>query len=321
MAVVSLGELLIDFVALEHGVSVGEASGFQKAPGGAPANVAVGVARLGHPVRFLGQVGDDPFGHFLADVMAAESVDIRGLRFSKTTPTPLAFVALAVDGERGFTFFGHTSAAEVTLDDATKAIIDDAKVLHFGGLTLIDDASQAATLAVAQYARERGLIVHYDPTLRLNLWHDDAKARERLNAALAYADIVKVSDEELAFMAAGGTQAELRHPANRLVIVTHGGSGATAYPAAGEPVHVPAFNVEAVDTTGAGDSFVAGMLAGVLEHPDDYMTNLAQLMRFAGAVGALTTQQRGAIPALPDREQVEAFLAAQAAAAGDAQPT
>lgn len=308
MQVVSLGELLIDFVALESGFSVGEVSGFEKAPGGAPANVAVGVARLGHRVSFIGQVGDDSFGRYLADVMHAEGVDTRGLRFSQKTHTPLAFVALDADGERSFEFFGHTTAAEVTLDDQTKAVFDEASILHFGGLTLIDETSRNATLAIARYARERGLIVHYDPTVRLNLWNDDDAARRYLNEAVAVADIVKVSDEELDFMTDGGTVADLRHQSNKLVIVTHGADGSTAYLPDGSTVSAEGREVDTVDTTGAGDSFVAAMLVGILENPDDYMTKLPDLLTFANAVGALTATQRGAIPALPMREQVDHWL-------------
>src|SRR3990172_11996279 len=107
MSVVCFGELLIDFVATETGVSVGEASGFMKAPGGAPANVAVAVSRLGHEAAFVGQVGDDPFGHFLAEVLDAEGVDIRGVRFSAEARTALAFVSLGPDGERSFVFYRH----------------------------------------------------------------------------------------------------------------------------------------------------------------------------------------------------------------------
>ena len=110
MGIVSLGELLIDFVALEAGVKVGEASGFEKKPGGAPANVAVAVAKLGQPSIFLGQVGDDPFGHHLEGVLRAEGVDTRGLRFSSEARTALAFVSLRADGERSFVFYRHPSA-------------------------------------------------------------------------------------------------------------------------------------------------------------------------------------------------------------------
>ena len=107
MSVLSFGELLIDFVALEMGVTVGEASGFVKAPGGAPANVAAAVARLGHKSAFMGQVGDDPFGRHLAGVLAAEAVDISGLTYSAAARTALAFVSNTADGDRSFMFYRH----------------------------------------------------------------------------------------------------------------------------------------------------------------------------------------------------------------------
>ncbi|MBC7870176.1 MAG: fructokinase, partial [Chitinophagaceae bacterium] len=170
MTVVSMGELLIDFVALESGVSVGDVSGFQKAPGGAPANVAVAVARLGHDSAFLGQVGDDPFGHFLAEVLEAEGVDVHGLRFSPEARTALAFVSLGANGERSFSFYRNPSADMLYRpEDVALDVLDGAKIFHFGSITLIGEPSRSATLKAAQTARERGLIVSYDPNLRLAL--------------------------------------------------------------------------------------------------------------------------------------------------------
>src|SRR5688572_27251996 len=129
MSVVCMGELLIDFVALEHGVSVGEAYGFQKAPGGAPANVAVAVSRLGHEASFLGQVGDDPFGHYLAEVLSSEGVDVRGLRFSKEARTPLAFVSLTAEGERSFVFYRNPSADMLLkADEVALEVLVDQKI-------------------------------------------------------------------------------------------------------------------------------------------------------------------------------------------------
>jgi fructokinase len=307
MRVVCLGEVLIDFVALESGVSVGDASGFEKAPGGAPANVAVGCARLGAPVAFLGQVGDDPFGHFLVAVLEAEGVNCDGLIVSQEAQTPLAFVSLAADGERSFVFFGQISAALLhPLNDATRATIQAGQVFHFGGLTLIDAASRQATFDAARHARESGLIVHYDPTLRLSLWPDETTARNVLREGLRYADVVKVSDEERDFMA--DDVADLWCEGLGLIVVTHGAAGSTAYRRGAEPVFVPTPRVQAVDTTGAGDSFVAGLLTGILEHPDDYHEHLPELLRFANACGAVTATQRGAIPALPVHEQVTQMI-------------
>ncbi len=307
MSVVSMGELLIDFVALESGVSVGEASGFQKAPGGAPANVAVAVARLGHPSAFLGQVGSDPFGVFLAETLAAEGVETSGLRFSEEARTMLAFVSLAEGGERSFVFYRHPSADMLMRpDDVAFNIIDQGKIFHFGSITLISEPSRSATLRAVEYARSRDLLISYDPNLRLALWPDAAVAREGMLAGLDYAHVLKISDEELVFMTGGHDVAPLWRDGLRLIVITHGERGATAYTREGQ-VHVDSFAVAPVDTTGAGDGFVAGLLVVILEKPD-YLDHLDDVLRFANAVGALTTTHRGAIPALPTRSQVDQLI-------------
>src|SRR5688572_3112966 len=171
MSVVCLGELLIDFVATESGVTVGEASGFLKKPGGAPANVAVAVKRLGNPSAFLTQVGDDPFGHYLAGVLDAEGVDTRGVRFSSAARTALAFVSLASDGDRSFMFYRHPSADMLMQpQDINLDVIDAGSIFHFGSITLISEPSRSATIYAVEYARSRGKLISYDPNLRLALW-------------------------------------------------------------------------------------------------------------------------------------------------------
>src|SRR5262249_11282985 len=154
------GELLIDFVALEHGLEVGEASGFLKAPGGAPANVAVAVSRLGHESAFLGQVGDDPFGHYLAEVLDAEGGDTSGLRFSTEARTALAFVSLTAEGERSFVFYRHPSADMLFRpEQLAMDVLQDKKIFHFGSLTMISEPSRSATLMAAQTAYSKGMLV------------------------------------------------------------------------------------------------------------------------------------------------------------------
>ncbi len=311
MGIVCLGELLIDFVALEAGVTVGEASGFEKKPGGAPANVAVAVAKLGQPSIFIGQVGDDPFGHHLDAVLRAEGVDTRGLRFSGEARTALAFVSLAADGERSFVFYRHPSADMIMRpEDVAFELIDGQDLFHFGSLTLIHPNSTAATFAAVEYARDHGLTISYDPNLRLSLWQDQAAAREGLRSGLDFAHILKVSDEELDFLAYGRVESLWRDDM-RLIVVTHGAGGATAY-TRDRVIDSPGFPVSAVDTTGAGDGFVAGLLVGLLEQGFEFDA-LPEILRFANAVGAISTTARGAIPALPTRAQVEAFLAAHPA--------
>ncbi len=311
MSVVCFGELLIDFVALESGVHVGDASGFVKAPGGAPANVAVGVARLEQPSAFLGQVGDDAFGHFLAGVLQAESVDVSGLRFSNEARTALAFVALGEDGERSFTFYRHPSADMLMRpEDVALDVIRQGRIFHFGSITMIHEPSRSATLAAADAAREAGLIISYDPNLRLALWPDEEAARQGMISGLDYATVLKVSDEEVAFMTGGDDISPLWRDGMEVILVTHGRDGATLHTREASH-HVPSFKVQPVDTTGAGDGFVAGMLVGMLDYASTeggYLAHARDVVRFANAVGALTTTQKGAIPALPTRQQVEAFI-------------
>jgi fructokinase len=314
-----MGELLIDFVALESGVTVGEASGFLKAPGGAPANVAVAAARLGLESGFIGQVGDDPFGHTLSGVLQAQGVDVSGLRFSSVARTMLAFVSLAGNGERSFNFYRHPSADMLmTPDDIAIDVIDRARVFHFGSITMINSPAKEATLYAAGHASKAGKIISYDPNLRLALWDSVDAARAGMRLGLQYAHIVKISDEEIDVVLEPGEKvSDLwdKFPSIQVILLTHGSEGSTAITRSGTVVKQPGFQVDAVDTTGAGDSFVAAMLTGILEGdsatPDLNQIDYARILRFANATAALTTTQRGAIPALPDRARVEAYLKTQ----------
>jgi len=311
---ITLGELLIDFVPTVSGVTLIEAPAFQKAPGGAPANVAAGLARLGVSVGFMGKVGDDAFGHFLAQTLADVGVEVSALRFSPGARTALAFVSLRADGEREFMFYRHPSADMLyTPAEVDVGYIRQARLLHYGSISLIAEPSRSATLRAVETAREAGLLLSYDPNLRLNLWPDAQAARQGILLGWPLAQVIKVSEEEAAFLAGtGDVEAAARrlwHPELRLLVVTLGRNGCHYFTPQFSG-HVPGFAVEAVDTTGAGDGFVAGLLKGLLEQPAafDNQAMLRDICRYANAVGAITTTRRGAIPALPTAEQVETFL-------------
>lgn len=310
---IACGELLIDFVSTQTGVTLAQAPAFMKAAGGAPANVAVGVARLGYRVGFMGQVGEDDFGHFLADTVAAAGVDVGGLRFSSEARTALAFVSLRSDGERSFMFYRHPSADMLWRpEDVDAAYAASTRIFHYGSITLIGEPSRSATLAALGHARAAGALISYDPNLRLPLWPSAGAARAGMLDGLQHADLVKVSEEELAFLTgetdpAAGV-ARLWHDRLRLLVVTQGAAGCLYFTAHAHG-HVPPFAVQAVDTTGAGDGFVAGLLAGLLDHGLVWeRAAIEAALRLGNAVGALTTTQRGAIPALPTRRQVEQFM-------------
>jgi fructokinase len=306
MSVVCFGELLIDFVASDSGV----------APGGAPANVAVAVRRLGHPSAFVGQVGDDPFGHYLAGVLAAEQVDVRGITYSQAARTALAFVALGADGERTFSFYRNPSADMLMRpEDVNTHVVAQGAILHFGSISMIGEPSRSATLHAVQTALAEDRLVSYDPNLRLMLWPDADSARAGMLAGLPYAHIVKVSEEELQFLTDGDDPAPLWRERTQAILVTRGAGGAIVYTRDGH-TEVGGYRVQPVDTTGAGDSFIAAVLSGILDRWADagahthmaYLPHLPQIVRVANAVGALTTTQKGAIPALPTRAAVQAFL-------------
>jgi fructokinase len=313
--VLCVGDLLIDFVPTVTGTGLIDAPAFHKAPGGAAANVAVGLARLGVSSAFMGMVGSDPFGTFLAETLREAGVDTLPLRFTAAARTALAFVSLRADGEREFLFYRHPSADMLfTPADVDRVAIDAAPVLHFDSISLASENPRAASLFAADRALAAGHLVSYDVNLRLPLWPDAAAAAAGIRAGLAKAQVVKLSDDELDFLTGRRDLEAVRellwHESLRLVMVTRGAAGCTWLTPTARG-NVASFPVTAVDTTGAGDGFMAGLLAGLLRDPQALAepARLDGLCRFANAVGALTTQERGAIPALPTRAAVEAFLA------------
>ena len=311
---ICLGELLIDFVPTVTGTSLIDAPAFQKAPGGAPANVAVGLSRLGVSSAFMGKVGDDPFGHFLATTLEQAGVDIGPLRYSAAARTALAFVSLRADGEREFMFYRHPSADMLfQADEVDEAAIAQARLLHFGSITLIGEPVRSATLHAIEVARRNGCLISCDPNLRLDLWPDANAAHDGLILALSQAQIVKISDDEVNFLVGSEDPALVRkrlwHDDLQLMVMTSGRKG-SRYLTAELEGHVPGFVVEAIDATGAGDAFTAGMLRCVLQDPKllESDERLREACRFANAAGALTTTMRGGIPAQPPLARVLEFL-------------
>jgi len=314
--VVCFGDLLIDFVPTVSGLPLAEVETFRRAPGGAAANVAVGLARLGAKSAFMGKVGDDVFGHLLADTLRDEGVDTGPLRFDARARTALAFVSLKADGERDFLFYRHPSADMLFgKAEVDRAVIASAPVFHFDSISLAAPGPRETALFAADRAKAAGKLVSFDANLRLPLWASANAARAGIRDGLARATIAKFSDDELHFMTGARDAATLRrelwHDGLRLMVLSVGKAGSILVTRDAE-LPVPTFTVAAVDTTGAGDGFVAGLLAGLMHDLDrlDDRDFLYAAGRFANAVGALTTTERGAIPALPRRDRVEALLAA-----------
>ncbi len=312
--VVCMGEALIDFVPADGGLGLAQAARFVKAAGGAPANVAVGLARLGVTTGFLGMVGSDPFGDFLVDTLAAEGIDVSSVRRTSESPTGVAFVSLTAEGEREFMFYRHPGADTLLRpQDVAEDTVRACQMIHFGSIGLITSPSREGTLHAVDLARDAGRRVSYDANLRLDLWPSSAEAKEGLLSGLNRANIIKLSDDELAFLT-GQTDPsrgvrDLWHDGLELMVVTMGKKG--SFFATGDfQGSDESFVVETVDTTGAGDGFMAGLLAGVLGDPESLQDSdrLKKVCRFANAVGALATTVRGGIPGMPTRGQVDKFL-------------
>ncbi|KAL4317490.1 hypothetical protein AHAS_Ahas15G0390300 [Arachis hypogaea] len=315
--VVSFGELLIDFVPTVGGVSLAEAPAFQKAPGGAPANVAVGISRLGGSSAFVGKVGADEFGYMLANILKENNVDMSGMRFDPNARTALAFVTLRADGEREFLFFRNPSA-DMLLHESELDInlLKKARVFHYGSISLIDEPCKSAHLAAMRIASNSGSILSYDPNLRLALWPSAEAARKGIMSIWDQADVIKISEEEITFLTGGDDPyddnvvlTKLFHPNLKLLIVTEGSSGCRYYTKEFRG-KVGGVKVKPVDTTGAGDAFVGGFLYNLASDPSILQDEkrLRKALYFANVCGAITVTERGAIPAMPTKEAILQFL-------------
>ncbi|KAI8006661.1 putative fructokinase-7 [Camellia lanceoleosa] len=309
--------MLIDFVPTVGGVSLAEAPAFKKAPGGAPANVAVGIARLGGSSAFIGKVGEDEFGCMLADILKRNKVDNSGMRFDPNARTALAFVTLRADGEREFMFFRNPSADMLLSESELDVnLIKQARIFHYGSISLIEEPCRSTHLAAIAIAKESGCVLSYDPNLRLPLWPSAEAARKGIMSIWDQADVIKISEEEISFLTGGDDPyddnvvlEELFHPNLKLLLVTEGSEGCRYYTKQFKG-RVPGVKVKAVDTTGAGDAFVGGILNSLVSNVNLYQDEkqLREALLFANACGALTVTEKGAIPSLPTKEAVLQIL-------------
>jgi fructokinase len=314
--VICLGELLIDFVSTSKDVSLKESIGFLKAPGGAPANVAAGIVKLGGTAGFIGKVGCDPFGFYLKSVLQELKVDTSYLAFDEETRTTLSFVAQNPDGDRDCIFYRHPGAdMRLTPEEIVEKYFCNASIFHYGSISLGSESSKAATLRALEYARAPTLLISYDPNLRMDLWRDPEHAYKEINEGFGYADFVKISEEEYKFITRCQDVEEcgryILDLGAKLVVVTLGKDGCY-YTNGQSSGYVAGYSAHVVDTTGAGDAFVAAMLHNFVKRMKAGASNLdqglLQMLQFANAAGSLATTRIGAIPSLPTIEEVEALL-------------
>ncbi|KAA8999299.1 aminoimidazole riboside kinase [Affinibrenneria salicis] len=282
---------------------------YLKCPGGAPANVAVGVARLGGNSGFIGRVGTDDFGNFLQDVLRLEQVNVEHMVADKQHRTSTVLVSLDDEGERTFTFMVKPSA-DLFLQPEDLPTFSRGEWLHLCSIALSQEPSRSTALLAMQQIKAAHGWVSFDPNIREDLWDSPQQLRECLDQALMQADVVKLSREELSFLTATDTPEEgielfmQRYPV-KLLLVTLGAEGVWLHDRR-QLQHFPSIRVSPVDTTGAGDAFVAGLLAGLSRYDDlAQHTSWSAIIDQAQHCGALATTAKGAMTALPFARQLQ----------------
>ncbi|MET3574982.1 carbohydrate kinase [Bhargavaea ullalensis] len=313
--VLSVGEVLIDFTP--YGISDKGDPLFEQNAGGAPANVAAMIAKLGGNAALAAKVGADAFGHSLIRTLQKAGVDASGIRVTEEANTTLAFVHLAGDGDRSFSFYRKPGAdALLEEPDISDAMIASADIVHAGSVSMTKEPACGATLSALRRASKAGKVVSFDPNLRESLIEDGEKLLRDIRGILPSVTYLKVAEEELAWLMDEEDEeaacARLKEEYGVPVIVLTRGARGSAFYSDGRLAEVPGFQVKAVDTTGAGDAFWGAFLHQVAESGSAESVfgpgQLTGLLRFANAAGALAVTKRGGIPALPAREEIEKLV-------------
>lgn len=313
----AVGEMLIDFTP--YGDSNAGNPVFERNPGGGVANLVCAASKMGAKVSFISKVGDEAFGQALKEVLVQHGVDTRNFILDPDSMTSLAFVTLAANGERSFLFF-HEKGADTLLreDEIDVSVLEKSRFFAASTVMMTGELSRKTNLKLMKLAREAGCQVFFDPNIRFNLWDREEDMKTCIKAALEYAHIVKLSDEELVYWMGEGEQEALAKAFVKqygldMALITLGKDGCLVV-RGDEAFVVPGFPLEVtVDTTGAGDSFSGSLLSRLArfeQQPADLSReDLYEAVRFANAVGSLTTTKKGGICGLPTIEQAEKLLA------------
>ena len=312
--VVALGELLVDFT--EHGVSTRNNPVFEANPGGAPCTVLAMLQKLGAKTAFSGKVGNDSFGKQLREVVAAQGIDTRNLMTDDKVPTTLAFVQTAPDGERDFSFYRNPGAdLMLTESDVDRSLLQHTRLFHFGSLSMTAQGAEAATKLAVETAKSAGALISFDPNLRLPLWESLDVAREKIAYGISQCHILKISDEEISFFTGSedvdeGVSVIREQYHTMLVFATMGKKGSRVYYDGSRVECGPFLNERTIETTGAGDTFMACVLHGVLEHGLDHLDEkkLYAMLEFANAASSIITTRKGALKVMPEEREVWDFI-------------
>jgi fructokinase len=316
--IVSIGELLIDFIPNERGIALDKVSGFMKKPGGAPANVAVAAKRLGTESVLVTQVGDDAFGVFLKDVVSSYGVDTSLIQQTSRAHTALAFVTLDQEGNRDFIFYRDPSADQLlSPEDLRVEAFAEGDILHFCSVSLGDYPMKETHLKVISDFQAHHRFISFDPNVRLALFKDHERYQNIIGQFIGEADLVKVAEDELTFIT-GKTVFEEQIEALfigrvRYVVLTKGKHGASFH-TKNQTLSHPGFVVDVKDTTGAGDAFIGALLSRIAQLGHDHPfsdAEIVEMLTFANAAAAITTTRYGAMDGLPTKDDVERFIVDQ----------
>lgn len=317
--VICMGEVVVDMFSTQIGVPLEKVNSYMAVPGGGCANVAIGLSRLGIKSGFIGMVGKDCLGRFLANALAKSGVDIRGLKFTEKARTTLVFVSNTKTGEREFEFFRHPGAdMMLSPEDIEESLIAEAEIFHFGSISMSGKPSLDATLKCLEYSKRYNLVISFDPNLRPHVWEDLKQAKERITEGIKQSQLVRMNIDELKFLTG---ESDVRKGSDKIlrlgprtVVVTDGERG--SYLNTGKVFRfVKAPKVQVVDTTGCGDGFTAAMLSRLLhwKQRGKFIWELSadeidEILMFANTAGALTATKKGVFPSLPTHSQIQQLL-------------
>ena len=317
--VIAIGEALIDFIPHEKGRALNNVENFLRVPGGAPLNVAAAVAKLGGKSQMLTKLGQDGFGDAILNEVKPLGVDVSRISRTKEANTALAFVSLREDGERDFSFYRNPSADMLlSAEEICSEDFNERDILHFCSVSLIDAPIKEAHRRAIEIAKEKGCLISFDPNVRLPLWKQPEDCRKAILEFLPLSNIVKISDEELEFITGIKDEKEaldsLLTGDVKVIIYTKGTNGAE-FITKERVIFSPSFKVSAQDTTGAGDSFIGSLLYQVAEGEyslEELVTlseeKVQEILTFSNATAALPVCKKGAIGALPLKEEVLAKI-------------
>jgi fructokinase len=311
---VALGELLIDFT--DNGKSIQGNTIFEANPGGAPCNVLAMLNKFGRKTAFIGKVGKDIFGVKLKAELEEVGIETSNLVIDEEVRTTLAFVQTFDDGDRDFSFYRNPGAdMMLTAEEIQDNMVTEAKIFHFGTLSMTHDGVRKATKKAVTLAKNSGAVISFDPNLRESLWKSLDDARKQVDYGLSQCDVLKISDNELLWFTEekefdAGISVIRANYHNPLILLSMGRNGSRAY-YKDLSVEVPSFLQEnTIETTGAGDTFGGSCLNYVLEYGLNNLDEekLKEMLTFANAAASIITTRKGALRVMPEVDEVKAFI-------------